>query len=108
MTKITNLPTFTTSYKALKENIGELVLVELYHQDIVFDPVVSVVSQLNATFNANDEGISHINLRIDGGTDLKFNSDNFDTGISDGAVVFLSKHDEGTYCVIDFMEKEVI
>lgn len=108
MAKVANFPSFVSSYRALKANQGDLVLVELYHHDVMSEPSLSIVSHMDSVFADNIEGTTHIGIRIDGGTDLSFNDKNYNTNISDGAVIFSSKHDSETYCIIDSMEKDVI
>src|SRR5690625_1045653 len=108
MEKVTRFPSFAPSYRTLKENQSELVLVELYHHDVASEPSLSVITHMDSVFTGNIEGSTYIGIRFDGGTDLSFSDKNYNTNISNGAVIFSSKHDIDTYCIIDFMEKEVI
>src|SRR5690625_2897656 len=106
MTKVTKFPSFVSSYRYLEENKGEVTLVEFYHHDMPSEPSVSVVDHMDSVFTDNIEGSMHIGIRFDGGTDLSFDDKNYNTNISNGSVIFSSKHDNETNCIIDFMERK--
>lgn len=108
MAKVTEFPSFITSYRFLEKNKDKETLVEFYHNDTPSEPSISVVDHVDSVLAAKIDGSAYIGIRFDGGTDLSFNDKNYNTNISNGAVIFSSKYDDETYCIIAFVERGVI
>lgn len=101
MTTVAYFPSFKVSYNRLKENQENVYVVEFYHRDMPSEPTVSIVDSISDVFAEFDDDPC-ITIRFDGGTDLTFSKENYYTNLSDGDVVFSSKHDDETYCIIEF------
>jgi len=107
MTNVAAFPSFITSYNRLKENADNVYIVELYHQDRMSEPTVSIINSVSEVF-ADFDDEPYISIRFDGGTDLTFTSESYFTNLSGDAVVFSSKYAYETCCIIEFRNKEVI
>jgi len=103
---VTEFPSFKKGFERLKEFVDEMCLVEFYHHEMPGVPSISVVGRIDSVFSDYIEGLSHIGMRLDGGTDLNFDNGNYKIIFSNGSVIFSSKHDNETYCIIDFMERK--
>lgn len=101
MSKIATFPSFIPSYKRLKENKDNVYIVEFYHRDMPSEPTVSIINSVEEVF-ADFEDETYISIRFKGGTDLAFTSESYHTNLSNDAVVFSSKFDDETYCIIEF------
>lgn len=101
MSKIATFPSFIPSYNRLKENKGHVYIVEFYHRDMPSEPTVSIINSVEEVF-ADFEDESYISIRFEGGTDLIFTSESYHTNLSNDAVVFSSKFDDETHCIIQF------
>lgn len=101
MSTVTPFPSFKGSYKRLKENQNNIYVVEYYHRDMPGEPTFSIVDSISGIFSKIGDD-SYISIRFDGGTDLTFTEENYNTNLSDGDVVFSSKFDDETYCIIEF------
>lgn len=101
MTKVVAFPSFLPSYNKLRENEDDTYIVEFYHKDMPSEPTVSIINSVSEVF-ADFDDEPYISIRFVGGTDLTFTSEGYHTNLSDDAVVFSSKHDDETYCVISF------
>lgn len=105
MSNVTNFPSFVPSYKRLTENKDRVYIVEFYHgEDTPSEPTVSIINSVTDVF-ADFDDEPYISIRFEGGTDLTFTQESYSTNLSHGAVVFASKHESETYCIIEF-EKE--
>lgn len=105
MLKVTHFPSFVyfqNSYNKLEDNANNVYLVELYHRDMPSQPTVSIVDQVSEVFSDIGADESYISIRFVGGTDLTFTSESYNTNISNNAVIFSSKFDDETYCIIEF------
>lgn len=102
MADVITFPSFISSYRKLLENKGKSILVEFYHYDIASEPSVSTVSCLETAFMGAIDEVSYINFRLKDGTDYSFNDEHYNTNISNGAIVFSSKHHDEIYCIIEF------
>lgn len=104
MKKVIQFNSFKTSYKRLLENKHNIYVVEFYHHDMPSQPTVSIVSLVSDVFaEFNDE--TYISIRFNGGTDLTFTNESYTTNLSNECVVFSSKHNDETYCIIEFREE---
>lgn len=101
MSNVSTFPSFIPSYKALKANKDNVYIVEFYHNDTPSEPTVSIINLVEEIF-ADFDDEPYISIRFVGGTDLTFTSDNYHTNLSNNAVVFSSKHDDDTHCIIEF------
>ncbi len=105
MTNVAAFQSFIPSYKRLKENENNVYIVEFYHRDTPSEPTVSIINSVSEVF-ANFDEDSYISIRFVGGTDLSFTSESYNTNLSKNAVVFNSKYDDDTFCIIEFKEGE--
>lgn len=101
MTNVAAFPSFKSSYRMLEKNKHNVYVVEYYHRDMPSEPSVSIINLVSDIF-ADFDDEPYISIRFVGGTDLSFTEENYNTNISDDAVVFSSKHDDRTYCIIEF------
>lgn len=106
MSKIAPFPSFVPSYNRLKQNKDQVYIVEFYHRDMPSEPTVSIINSVSEVFAYFDDE-AYISIRFVGGTDLTFASESYFTNISGDAVVFSSKHDDETYCLISFHEEVI-
>lgn len=104
MTNVATFPSFIPSYKRLKENADNVYIVEFYHQDTMSEPSVSIINSVSEVF-ADFDYEPYISIRFDGGTDLTFTGESYHTNLSNDAVVFSSKFDDETYCIIEFRKE---
>lgn len=100
MAEIRNFNSFPVSYNRLSNVfLNQRVLAEYYHHGMPSEPSLSVLAVLTEVFiETEDDG--YIGLRFDNGTDVSFTKENYQTNISNDGVVFSSKHDSETYCII--------
>ena len=104
MSKITEFPSFKSSYKRLLENKTNVYIVEFYHRDTPSEPTVSIINRIESIFAEFDED-PYISIRFIGGTDLSFTEESYCTNLSGDAVVFSSKFDDETHCIIEFRKE---
>lgn len=104
MSNVTVFPSFVSSYKELVRNKNSVYIVEFYHRDTPSEPTVSIINLVSEIFADFDED-PYISIRFIGGTDLTFTSENYSTNLSDDAVVFASKNDDETFCIIEFKKE---
>lgn len=104
MSIVTLFPSFASSYKELVKNKHNVYIVEFYHRDVPSEPTVSIINSVSDVF-AHFDDESYISIRFVGGTDLTFTEESYTTNLSNGAVVFGSKCDNETYCIIEFREE---
>lgn len=104
MSKVTLFPSFVSSYRELLKNKDNVYIVEFYHRDTPSEPSVSVINLVSEVF-ANFDDETYISIRFVGGTDLTFTEESYNTNLSNDAVIFSSKHDDGTYCIIEFKKE---
>lgn len=95
---------FLTSYKELNKNFNQRkrFLIECYHHDDQSEPSVSVLNGVEDLMFDDIDGEKHISIRFIGGTDVCFREKIHLTNLSNGDVVFSSKHDNETYYLISF------
>ncbi|MED2940690.1 hypothetical protein [Cytobacillus horneckiae] len=100
MAEIKQFNSFPVSYCRLSDDfLNQRVLAEYYHHDMPSEPSISVLGVLTDVFISNDDD-GYINLRFENGTDISFKKENYLTNISNEEVVFTSKYDSETYCII--------
>lgn len=102
MHKVIPMNNFKTSAKRLEDFVGQVCLAEYYHHDVRSEPTVSILSEVTEVFYGEDGAEPYIALRFSDGTDLTFTSVVYNTNISNEAVVFGSKRDLETHCIIQF------
>src|SRR5690625_7993812 len=88
------------SYKKFEVNADNVFVVEFYRRDTASEPTVSIINAVSDVFAAFDDE-PYISIRFVGGTDLTFTGESYFTNLSGDAVVFSSKHDDETYCIIE-------
>jgi len=100
---ITNFPSFKPSFKKLKLNAKKRYSMQFYHHDFNSEPFLHVDAY--AQFVRMEEISEHglIITIITPDTLITFSEKNHSTNISGDSVVFSSKHDDETYCIIDFI-----
>lgn len=101
MSKVLSFNNFKTSAKQLESFVGHVCLVEYYHNDVSSEPTVSILNKIEDVYYGEDESERHISIRFSEGTDLSFSNEAYETNLSNGVVVFGSKHDDETYCLIE-------
>ncbi len=106
MKNIATFPAFIPSYNRLVENKNNVYVVEFYHRDMPSEPTVSIINLVSEVFADFDEE-PYISIRFVGGTDLTFTRESYNTNLSNDAVVFSSKFDDETYCIIEFRKEDV-
>lgn len=106
MATVTQFPSFKTSYKRLKENKYRSFLVEFYHYDNRSEPTLSIFSLVSEITIYEIDNEKLIGIRFVGGTDLTFRESIYNSNLSNDDVVFSSKFDDETYCIISFSEME--
>lgn len=79
-------------------------LIECYHHDSPSEPTVSILNFVEDLMIEDVGEEKSISIRFDGGTDVCFREDLHHTNLSNGSVVFSSKHDDETYYLISFHE----
>ncbi|MFD1066646.1 hypothetical protein [Oceanobacillus locisalsi] len=99
MAEIKQFNSFPVSYNKLTDFTNKRVLAEYYHHDTPSEPSVSVLGTLTDVFISTDND-GYISLRFKYGTDVSFHEENYFTNLSYDSVVFASKNDEETYCII--------
>ncbi|GGN64581.1 hypothetical protein GCM10007971_32600 [Oceanobacillus indicireducens] len=109
MSKIKQFNSFLTSFKELNRNFNSCkkVLIEFYHYDMPSEPTVSVLNYMDEIIFDEIDGERSIEIRFSGGTDVCFREQLHNTNLSNGSVVFSSKHDDETYCLISFHEEVI-
>ncbi len=107
MTKVMPFNNFKTSYTELKNNTRNRFLIEFYHHDFPSEPTLSVLDNVLEVVFDRIEGESYISIRLfSDTTDITFKSGSYHTNLSNGDVVFSSKHDNETYCLISFPQED--
>lgn len=101
---VTNFPSFVPSYKRLKENKERPFLIEFYHNDYQSEPTISIIDLASKIFMDDLDGEKTINIQFIGGTDLTFRESIYNSNLSNNDVVFSSRFDDETYCIISFSE----
>jgi hypothetical protein len=102
MSKVTQFPSFKVSYEELRKNLYRSLNIEFYHHDFSGEPTHTVHADLRDIYYEKvDEHGLVISLQFDD-TALTFTEKNHHTNLSNGAVVFSSKHDSETYWIIEF------
>lgn len=106
MSNIKQFNSFQTSYKELDRqfNSCKRFLIECYHHDMTSEPTVSILNHVEDLFFDMVDGEMVIQFRFEGGTDVCFKESSHHTNLSNGDVVFSSKHDDKTYFLISFHE----
>lgn len=108
MSKIMQFNNFKTSYNELKNNSRKRYLVEFYHHAFPGEPVISVLDNIYEISSDEIESESFISIKtFMGNTDITFRSNEYETNLSNGHVVFASKYDNDTYCLISFHEEVI-
>jgi hypothetical protein len=106
MSNITNFPAFTSSYKKLKEESENKLLrifIEFYHHDFQSEPFMYLEGSVQTISMEEIEEHGKVINIITSETILSFTERNYHTNISGDAVVFSSKDDNETYCIIEFI-----
>ncbi|WP_337970215.1 hypothetical protein [Virgibacillus salexigens] len=106
MPKVTNLPAFKSSFKKLKEKESNSLLkmnMEFYHHDFQSEPFLHVEAPVESIFMEHVEEHRNIISILTSETTFTFSEKNYNTNISNDVVVFSSKNDEQTYCIIEFI-----
>lgn len=107
MNNIKQFNSFKTSYKELKRNEDKRFLIEFYHYDLPSMPTISVLDNVTEVMMFFDEmeREEYITIRtLKDNTDIYFSKKSYNTNLSNGCVVFSSKNDDKTHCLISFPE----
>lgn len=98
----TNLSTFGQSFKQLKKNFDMKFFIHFYHHNANSEPFLHIDGYIeNLSIERVDEHGFAINI-LTHETILVFTEQNYFSNISGESVVFSSKHDDGTHCIIEF------
>lgn len=102
MKSVTIFPSFIPSYKRLKENQHKVFHIEFYHHDPNSEPTFYINSKaLDIRFEKIEDEWMSITIRTPE-IELTFGERNYFTNLSNDDVVFSSKFDDETYCLISF------
>ena len=97
---------FDTSYKRLKEKLSNSLLkisLEYYHHDFQSEPFLLIDAYPENIRIKELEEHGKIILITTKETMVTFTEKNYNTNLSNDSVVFYSKFDEETYCIIQFI-----
>lgn len=109
MTKVMQFNSFKTSYHELNKNLSSRFLIEYYHHAHPGEPVISILDNVYEVVTTEIEGDTHITIKTFSETsDISFTSGEYETNLSNGYVVFASKHDNETHCLISFPDESKI
>ncbi|GAA0344136.1 hypothetical protein ACW0TQ_07955 [Oceanobacillus sp. M60] len=100
MAEIKQFNSFPVSFNRLKGFTNQKVLAEYYHHDVPSEPSVSVLNVAEYVSFLDFETENFIGIRFADGTNVDFSSQIYNTNLSNDSVVFSSKNDEETYCII--------
>lgn len=100
--KITNFPAFTPSFNKLIENQEKRFLIEFYHYDFNSEPFLYTDCYVQDIIMEKVPEHGLIITIFTPYTTISLSERNHFTNISDEAVVFSSKHDDESYCIINF------
>lgn len=106
MSNILAFNNFKTSAKRLKEFVSRECLLEYYHHNTPSEPSVSVLSIVEDVFYGNDGFDKYLSIRFKDGTDITFTDEAYNTNLSNDDVVFSSKFDDETYCILFLTNRE--
>lgn len=108
MSKVMEFNNFKTTYNELKSNTRKRFLIEFYHHTSPGDPVLSVLDNVYEVASCEIEGETYITIKtFSETTDVTFTSGVYETNLSNGYVVFASRYDNRTYCLISFHEEVI-
>ncbi len=106
MAEIKQFNSFQTSYKKLQEGLNistTKINVEYYHHDFQSEPFLHIEAHVDMVkldfIGDHGQVISIFTPELT----LVFTENNYHTNLSNDSVVFGSKHDEETYCIIQFI-----
>lgn len=93
---------FRDAYESLKEMEDWKFYIHLYHHDFSGEPQLTVGSYIETLRldYVSDHGL--IITIITTETTLSFSEKNYTVNTSNGDIVFVSKHDDETHCIIEF------
>ena len=100
MDKVIPMNNFKTSAKRLGQFVGHVCLVEYYHHDASSEPTLSALSKVVDMFYGVIDAEPYIALRFSEGTDITFTGASYNTNLSNNNIVFSSKFDNKTHCII--------
>ncbi|WP_200411952.1 hypothetical protein [Virgibacillus salexigens] len=106
MSNVKQFNNFQTSYRRLVEKASNdltKIFIEFYHHDFQSEPFLHVEAPVERIFMEHVEEHGNIILILTSETTFTFNEKNYNTNISNDVVVFSSKNDEQTYCIIEFI-----
>ncbi|WP_158681479.1 hypothetical protein [Microbulbifer pacificus] len=106
MSKILNLNSFDRTYKRIVEKSSNDLIkinVEFYHHDFQSEPFLHTEAKVqNVLFDRSLDGGAVITIMTNESY-LSFAEKNYHTNLSGDDVVFSSKHNSETYCIIQFI-----
>lgn len=106
MNKIKQFNNFQTSYKRLIEqpDIDLLKInIQYYHHDFQSEPFLHVEAEIDHIIIEHVEDHGLVISILTPETTFSFSERNYNTNLSNDAVVFSSKYDEETYCIIELI-----
>lgn len=106
MSKVLSFNNFQTSYKKLiqqAENDLTKINIEFYHHDFQSEPLLHIESDVENVIFEDVEGHGKVISILTTEATFSFSERNYHTNLSNDAVVFSSKHDDETHCIIDFI-----
>ncbi|MBT2600916.1 hypothetical protein J7E18_16405 [Oceanobacillus sp. ISL-73] len=106
MSKVLNLNSFNRTYKKIVEKADNDLIklnVEFYHHDFQSEPILHMEAKIqNVLFDKSRDDGSVITIMTNESY-LSFTEKNYYTNLSGDDVVFSSKHNAETYCIIQFI-----
>lgn len=106
MSNIKTFNNFQTSYRKMIENASNdltKILIEFYHHDFQSEPFLVVSGHAETIRMEEVEEYGKIINITTKENILTFTERNYHTNLSNNAIVFSSKFDDETYCIIEFM-----
>lgn len=106
MAEIKQFNSFPTSFKKINDSLGNgipKINVEYYHHDFQDEPLLHIEAHLEGVRQDFIEDHGHIISILTKETTIVFTENNYHTNLSNDDVVFSSKNDDETYCIITFI-----
>lgn len=106
MTKVMHFNNFNTSFQKLLDKAKNELLkinIEFYHHDEQSEPFLFIEGKVETLTIEEEEGYGKIISITTSESMFFFTERNYLTNISGDAVVFSSKNDNETYCIIEFI-----
>lgn len=97
---------FQTSYRKMIANASIDLLkinVEYYHHDFQSEPFLHIEGHIENITLDHIEEYGHVISVFTKETTLSFIESNYHTNLSNDCVIFSSKFDDETYCIIQFI-----